>query len=244
MREVFVRVVGMKASKRDRRCAYCGGNDACTLDHVVSRALYPTSKATSATPRITVPACRPCNGGWADDEAHFRNVLLLSGDPTPAVRELWEGKIRRSFAYADGVKRARDLAVQLVPVTTPEGGRHMIFPARDERVLRIVRKTVRGLCHHHGLVSPVHDAQVLADIHRFVIPPEFLTEMTRGDIEGDVLEYRFGLIDEPEIHSGWLLTYYGRTPFLCIVFRSPEARARLEAGAAEPNTSEAVPSSS
>jgi hypothetical protein len=33
--------------------------------------------------------------------------------------------------------------------------------------LRIVRKIVRGLCHHHNLLSPVLDGQVLADIHAF-----------------------------------------------------------------------------
>jgi hypothetical protein len=231
---------GMKPPKR---CAYCAGN-AGTADHVVPRGLYPPSKAASAVPRITVPACGACNNGWSDDEAHFRNVLLLAGEPTPAVRELWEGKTRRSFAQADGLRRARDLAVQLVLVRTPDGDRHMIYPAQDERVLRIVRKTLRGLCHHHGLLSPVHDGQVLADIHRFAILPEFLAEMTLGDTEGDVLEYRYGLVDEPDIHSGWLLTYYGRTPFLCIVFRSLEARARLEARSAGTNKSEAAASSS
>jgi hypothetical protein len=209
-------------------CAYCG-NDASTNDHVVSRALYPRSKATSPTPRITVPACNLCNGGWADDEAHFRNMLLLSGDPTPAVRELWEGKTRRSFGYADGRKRVRDLAVQLVPVTTPDGERHMIYPAKDERVLRIVRKIVRGLCHHHELLSPVNDGQVLADIQRFEVPPQFLAEMTHAHAEEDVLQYRFSVVDEPDIHSGWLLTFFGRTPFFCIVFRSLGGRARIKA---------------
>lgn len=232
----------MKTSKRDKRCVYCGSEDACTADHVVPRGLYPPSKASSAVPRITVPACGVCNNGWSDDEAHFRNVLLLAGEPTQAVRELWEGKTRRSFAQSDGLRRARDLAVQLVPVTTPDGDRHMIFPARDERVLRIVRKTVRGLCHHHSLLSPVHDAQVIADIHRFAIPPEFLAEMTLGDTEGDVLEYRYGFVDEHDIHSGWLLTYYGRTPFQCIVFRSLEARARFEASSAGTNKSGAAAS--
>jgi hypothetical protein len=220
----------MDASNRNVGCAYCGRDDACTIDHVVSQALYPPSKSGSKLRRITVPACRPCNDSWADDEAHFRNVLLLSGEPTPAVRELWEGKTRRSFTYADGLRRARDLAVQLVPVTTAEGERHMIFPARDERVLRIVRKTVRGLCHHHGLLSAVADGQVWADIYRFEIPPAFLAEMTVGGTDRDVLEYRFGLGDEPEIHSGWLLTYYGRTPFFCIVFGSADAPALLGSG--------------
>jgi hypothetical protein len=214
--------------ERDKRCAYCG-DDAHTADHVVSRALYPPSKAESPIPRITVPACEACNGGWADDEPHFRNVLLVAGMPTAAVRELWVGKTRRSFAQPDGRRRARDLARQLVPVETPEGDRHMIFPGRDERVLRIVRKTVRGLCHHHGLLSPVRDEQVLADVQQFEISPEFLAELTPGSSESDILDYRFALVDEPEIHSGWLLTYYRRTPFFCIVFRSHDARARLKA---------------
>jgi hypothetical protein len=77
----------------------------------------------------------------------------------------------------------------------------------------------------------VADEQVFADIQQFVIPPEFLSEMTRGHTEADVVEYRFGLVDEPEIHSGWLLTYYGRTPFFCIVFRSIEARRLLQRNA-------------
>ena len=212
----------------DKCCTYCG-DDATTIDHVISRALYPPSKAASSVPRITVPACVPCNNGWSGDEAHFRNVMLVSGEPTPAVRELWEGKTRRSFTYADGRKRARDLAELLVPIATADGERHMIFPAKDERVTRIVRKTVRGLCHHHGLMSPVHDSQVLAVIKQFEIPPEFLAEMTQGDSEPDVLDYRFALVDEPEIHSGWLLTYYRRTTFLGIVFRSLDTRAKLEA---------------
>jgi hypothetical protein len=102
----------------------------------------------------------------------------------------------------------------------------MIYPAKNERVTRVVRKIVRGLCHHHDLMSSVLDAQVLVDVHRFVIPPEFMEEMTRGNTDEDVLKYQLGLIDDPDIHSGWLLTFYGRTAFLCIVFKSVEARDR------------------
>jgi len=206
-------------TSKTERCAYCG-EEASTKDHVVSKALYPPSKAQSAVPRITVPACRACNSSWADDEAHFRDVLLLAGEPSPVVREQWEGKARRSFAQPDGRRRARDLAAQLVAVATPGGEQHMIFPDRDERVLRVVRKTVRGLCHHHRLLSPIADGQVHADIQLFAIQPEFLAELTQGATEADILDYCFGLVDEPEVHSEWLLTYYGRTPFFCIVFRS------------------------
>src|ERR1700738_490073 len=214
--------------KQKERCAYCC-NDASTDDHVVPKALYPPSKATSRFQRITVDACEACNNGWSNDEPHFRNVLLVSGDPNSTVRELWKGKTRRSFTYADGLKRVRDLAAQIEPIQTPEGQRHMIYPAKDERVLRIVRKIVRGLCHHHKLSSPVHDSQVVADIQRFQVPEEFLLEMTPAHAEEDVLQYRYGVVDDPEIHSGWLLSFFWRTPFFCIVFRSVDARSRLEA---------------
>jgi len=226
----------MKSLKREKRCAYCGSDDGFTVDHVIPRALYPTAKAASPFPRITVTACIDCNNGWADDEAHFRNVLLVAGAPTPAVRELWEGKTRRSFTYSDGRKRARDLAVQMVPVKTPEGERYMIYPAKDERVLRIVRKIVRGLCHHHGLLSPVKDEQVWADIQRFEVPPEFLAEMTFAHADEDVLQYHCGVVDEPEMHSSWILNFYGRTRFHCSVFRSLATRIQFEATSADAST--------
>lgn len=206
-----------------KRCAYCE-KDASTVDHVVPKALYPPSKAKSRFQRITVDACFDCNNGWSSDEPHFRNVLLVAGNPNPAVRELWEGKTRRSFAKADGLKRVRDPAPLIAPVETPEGPRHMIYPAKDERVLRVVRKIVRGLCHHHGLLSPVHDSQVMADIQRFEIQPDLLSEMTPAHAEEDVLSYRYGVVDEPEIHSAWLLTFFGRTPFFGIVSRFRKTR--------------------
>ncbi len=68
-------------------CAYCGGK-ATTVDHVVPRKLYPPSKVVSRVQRITVPACSRCNNGWADDEPHFRTILLLAGEANPITREL------------------------------------------------------------------------------------------------------------------------------------------------------------
>jgi hypothetical protein len=206
---------------KGRRCAYCV-RDACTDDHVIPTSLYPTSKNESRVQRITVPACCRCNGGWSSDEPHFRNMLLVSGDRTSVVSELWEGPTQRSFTKVDGGKRVRDLVAQMVPVQTPQGARYMVYPGRDERVLRIVRKVVRGLCHYHKLLSPVTDEQVWADVQKFEIAPEFLKEMTSAHVEEDVLQYRFGVIEDPDIHSGWLLQFFTRTPFLCIVYHRPQ----------------------
>jgi hypothetical protein len=197
-------------------CAYCGVNPATTADHAVSRLLFP-KRASSRYPRITVPACGDCNSGWSDDEPHFRNVLLLAGAPTTAVQELWDGKARRGFCQVDGRRRAQDIAALLEPVTTAAGQRHMIYPAKDDRVLRIIRKTVRGLCHHHGLGTAIPETRVIADVSRFSMPETWLAEMNLGIVDPDVLDYRYAAIEQDGIHSFWLLTYYGRTPFVAIV---------------------------
>jgi hypothetical protein len=208
----------MENMQNKRRCAYCV-DPAATDDHVVPKALYPPSKATSRVQRITVGACERRNKSWSADEVHFRNMLLISGDPASVVHELWKGSTRRSFTYADGSKRMRDLLARVVLVQTPQGERHMVYPGRDERVMRIVRKAVRGLPHHHELLSPVLDNQVFADVQRFEVPSEFLAQMTSAHAEEDVLQYRFGIIDDPDIHSCWLLRLFNRTAFFCIVFR-------------------------
>jgi hypothetical protein len=214
------------------RCAYCP-EGATTVDHVVPRALYPESKAESRIQRITVDACRPCNKSWEDDEPHFRSMMLLCGGTTPAVRELWEGKTRRSFAQVDGRRRLRDLLTQMVPVQMPEADRHMVYPGRDDRVMRIVRKIVRGLCHHLQLLSPVLEAQVWADVQRFEVPPEFIDEMEYGHVEEDIFQYRYGVIDDAYFHSAWVLRFFCRASFLCIVYQSIAARAALDAAMAE-----------
>ncbi|MEJ0020623.1 MAG: hypothetical protein WDN25_29565 [Acetobacteraceae bacterium] len=212
-----------------RRCAYCGCAEPATRDHVVSNALYPVvtpQRGKAQVQRITVPACKSCNEGWSGDEAHFRDTLLLAGDPTPTVWTLWEVKARASFLARDGHKRVRDLADRFVATAS---GRHMIYPGRDERVMRIVRKTVRGLCCHHKLRSTVFDGEVWADVQRFAVPPEWSAGMQAFDADADVLKYQFGLLkDDPDMESFWALRFFGRTPFHCIVYRSVETRKRSE----------------
>lgn len=206
------------------RCAYCGRPDATTVDHVIPRALYPESKRTSRIQRITVPACQACNGSWVDDEPHFRNILLISGESTPVVAELWQGKTRRSFEQVDDLRRIRDVAHRLVPVQMAEGERHKVYPADDPRVMGVLRKVIRGLSHHHKVLTAVSDEQMWADVQRFAVPPEFLAEMTAAHADAEVIEYRWAVLPSDEfIHSCWLLRFFGRTPFIGMVFHSAEA---------------------
>jgi len=97
--------------------------------------------------------------------------------------------------------------------------------------MRIVRKVIRGLCHHHYHLSPVLDEQVWADIQKFSIPEKFLAEMITADVDPDILTYQHMMLDDdPDIHSCWLLRFFGRTPFFGVVYRSIEACNRFKEG--------------
>lgn len=222
--------VSGRGSVAKQSCAYCGGEAGNERDHVVPSNLYPSSKSSSKVQRITVPACRACNGGWADDEAHFRTMVVIAGPPNAVVNELWEGPTRRSHEEPDGPRRKRDVASQLVPVDTPEGPRYKVYPGRDPRVLRVVRKIVRGLCHHHRLMSPVYESKVWADIKKYEIPTAFRVGFTHAHVEEDVLQYEYTVLDDENLHSAWVLTFFERTPFMGIVARTDAYLSQAEGG--------------
>lgn len=172
--------------------------------------------------RITVPACRDCNHGWSDDEAHFRNVLTVAGEPNEVARELWNGKIKRSFEKVDGRRRFIDLYNQMQSIQTASGERHKVFPADDPRFLRIMRKMVRGLHHHHELWTPVPDDMVTADVLRFAIPEEFSEAMPVLHCEPDIFQYQFEVFDaftEIPMSSVWLMTFFENRRFMACVWK-------------------------
>jgi hypothetical protein len=206
-----------------KRCAYCGASTAkLEKEHVFPKCLYPPSKSGSAIQRMTVPACARCNRGFSDDEAHFRNMLVVSGDPTPTVRELWETKVLPSLEQPDGVKRALDVLTHTRPVQTDEGHRHAVFPGEDDRVMRVLRKVIRGLCHYHRIMSPVSDRMVWTDVLKYRVPQEFRDRMLYDHREKDIVEYRYQVLDDPTIHSVWLITFFERCTFLGCVSTSED----------------------
>src|ERR1041385_3116300 len=193
-----------------KKCAYCGEQEADTVDHVIPRALYPKSIGSSVQ-RLTVPCCEACNKSWSDDEVHFRTMLTLAGEPNAVATELWTSKVTRSFRKADGKRRFLDLWANMEAVQTPAGERHKIYPASDPRFLRVLRKIVRGL-HYHELGSRVPDEMAGADLLRYEVPQEINEAMPRYHFRSDVFEYQFETFDRfPDVpmSSGWLLTFLG-----------------------------------
>ncbi len=231
IRSVFHGLNGVNVMP-ERTCAYCGKVvGKVDKEHVIPRCLYPSSKSKSKVQRLTVPACRECNASWADDEAHFRNIMVIAGESNAAVRELWNTKTERSFQQVDGKRRLADLVAQM----KPHGERQMVYPGQDPKVMRVIRKIIRGLCHHHGIMSPVSDEQVWADVLTYVVPSRLLKSMERKHREADIFEYCYDVPGEPDIHSAWLLTFFEQRTFIGIVCTSPDGLSELAARPAAPN---------
>ncbi len=201
----------------DIECGYCGATEVeLEREHVVSACLYPTSKANSRVQRITVPACPSCNRSWADDEAHFRNIVLMAGESNDASKELWP-KAVRSFEQVDGQRRLRDVRRLMEPAQVAGVERWLVYPGRDERVLRVVRKIVRGLSYFHGLGVVDSDEHVWVDVMKFRIPDELLGSLEFRHREADIFQYWFEPYDEGEFRSVWYLKFFERLPFIASV---------------------------
>jgi hypothetical protein len=186
----------------NNRCAYCGIKGVpLEREHVIPKGLYPVSKKHSTIQRLIVLACSICNRSWSDDEAHFRNVLLIAGEPNAAVHELWKAKAWPSFGKADGKRRLRDLAEQMKPVIVDGQERSAIYPGNDPRVIRVIRKIIRGLSSFHGLESAVPETRVWADVLKYRLPEELAQNLKFDHREEDICRYEYGLIAEPEIDS-------------------------------------------
>jgi len=203
-------------------CAYCGRLVVKRdKEDVFPKCLYPSSKYKSKVQRLKVPACSECNQGWPKDEAHFRDILVMAGDKPNAMRqELWDTTIRRSFDKIDGPKRIQDLIAKMKPVTVNGSKRYMVFPGEDERVMRVVRKTIRGLCSYHKIMSPVSDKQVWVDILKYLVPQELLNQLTSYHREQDIVEYRYQIMNEQGINSAWHITFFQRVTFVGLVSMS------------------------
>jgi len=201
-------------------CSYCGERVATDKEHVFPKNLYPDTKAQSRIQRMTIPSCNICNNGWSDDEAHFRNILGVLEKPNKSQRELLESTIMRSFTKLDGARRIRDIVNSMHPVEFDGQPRHKIYPGEDVRVVRVIKKVVRGLSHYHQVMSAVPNSRIWVDVMKYRIPYEFLSVMIYEHREQDIAEYRYSVLEDSEIHSAWLITFFGKVSFIGLVLSS------------------------
>jgi len=143
--------------------------------------------------------------------------MVVAGEPNAAVHELWQTTARRGFHEIDGQRRLSDLVEGMMPVTVDGNRRWMIYPGRDERVLRVVRKVVRGLSHFHGVESAVAEDRVWVDVLKYPIPEELVAAATFHHREPDVFEYWYEAYRESGLSSVWCLRFFERRVFVAAV---------------------------
>lgn len=203
-----------------KRCAYCGKViKKGEREHVFPRCLYPESKNNSKVQRITVLSCSECNRSFADDEAHFRDMLSISGDPNQARKEIWKEGVEPSFDQPDGHRRVNDLFSQMKPVRVENTDRYMVYPGKDPRVLRVITKIIRGLSHYHNIETAVPEKRVRCSIQEFPVPEDILYKLKEGHRESDIITYQYGIINEDGISSFWMFTFYEVIKFIGAVLQ-------------------------
>lgn len=144
-------------------------------------------------------------------------MLMASTANRPAT-DLWRAKTVPSFAKVDGLHRLQALRERMKPIDVNGEQRFMVYPAEDERVMRVARKVVRGLLHHHRFLTAVPEADVWVDVLRYHIPPAFEEEfVTPPASDPQVFGYRYWLSRESDIHSAWTLRFFESCTFLAVV---------------------------
>jgi hypothetical protein len=201
--------------KSREKCVYCGiVGVPLERGHIIPKCLYPKSRKSSGIQLPTLNECSSCNRGLSDDEAHFRSVLVLAGETNDPVHELWATKVARSFAAKDGSRRTRDLHKLLVPVTVDGEKRHMIYPARDQRVIRVVKKIVRGLSHFRNVEENLSEDRLYADALKIHLPDEFRDSMESYQCDPEIFQCWYTIFNDEEVSAVWLLSFFERREFL------------------------------
>lgn len=104
--------------------------------------------------------------------------------------------------------------------------RHKIYPAKIASVTRIVRKIVRGLCYKHDIIlPPIHDDNIFVDILKYRVPEAFMDEMQHHHRDKDIVEYHYSVIDNPEIQSAWIITFFQTVTFIALVLNPVKSNA-------------------
>ena len=205
-------------SQSPEKCRSCGAEGVpLTRGHILPKSLYPFSKRVQGIQLPTLLECNSCNNGWSDDEDHFRTVLALAGEPNESVTELWNSKIARGLKRPDAKRRIEDLHKLIEPTKHDGEDRLKIFPARDERVLRILKKIVRGLSDYLGIERGIEEKRIYADVLKFSFPIELRDSWVHYQCAPDIFQCWYHIFNDDEISAIWLLTFYERRSFLVSV---------------------------
>jgi hypothetical protein len=131
-------------------CVYCGERKARTIDHVISKCLFPSSYNKKDV--ITVPCCSECNKSFSLDEEYFRNFICsISSESSENASILFNTKIIKSIQRRPQIGWKFFSRMKLVDVYTKNGiyidqKTQISIPEEDrKRYFNVLDKYIKGL---------------------------------------------------------------------------------------------------
>ncbi len=207
------------------KCSFCGKAIIKSHDeHIFPNCIYPPSKDLSKEIRLKIPACLECNSSWSGDEEFFRNVIYTAVGHNPNMDEklMFEGPIIRSIRDHIGGKSKLDDLFEVMKSVVVDGDiRQIIYPTESNKILRVVRKMICGLCSHHLRIMVADDnVQVdMLDYYKDFITQKVLDAMNYNQIDKDIVEYWYSELDHGPISSLWVLRFLTKIEFISFVMR-------------------------
>lgn len=127
-------------------CYVCAGTGVkLTKDHIFPRGLFPPPLPRDM---LTAPACEECQQRLQPDEEYFRTLVASGAYSDETARELWDGKIKRSFDNSPGFRQTFANAIRVMEWKSPGGivlGDIPVIEGDQERTGNVLRKIVRGV---------------------------------------------------------------------------------------------------
>ena len=219
---------GPKSRKRpvtispEKICFLCGKPGADSVDHVVSRNLYPGPLPSDV---LTQPAHGRCNKSTSKDEEDFRNVIAGVASENAGERALLEKAIR-SFVRPEAAGMASDFQRRMQPL--PEGGGIISIDLRRE--MYVLAKIAKGVTRAAG--GPILLPKDVRWFARKIDPNKFADALSplryEKTIEGVVTVW-WDLVNRTGI---WCMRFYG-APWCFVIssFSSERRFANKEVGA-------------
>jgi hypothetical protein len=132
------------------RCVLCGVNPPTTREHIPPESFFEQPYPPNL---ITVPACAGCNqGSQKDDDYLLAFLVALDHGGTPDVLDQVRDRVYRGLRRPEHPGLHIRLLQNSTLVRSGVGSEHGRFAVESrpegERMLRVLRKQVRGLAFH------------------------------------------------------------------------------------------------
>ncbi|MBI2470240.1 MAG: hypothetical protein HYV59_03235 [Planctomycetes bacterium] len=216
----------------DDVCVYCGSTKALTDDHIPPKTLFPKPRPSNL---ITVRSCRACNEGASKDDEYFRLMISMRHDTGdhPAVKKILP-TIYRSLQKPTKKGFQQALFNSMGDLDIVSGGNIYLgtAPGYDvdlRRLDRVAARITAGLYFYEfgnrvpgNLHVTAYSTSGLDNVNSDAKARVFniFNKVTRNQprVFGEnVFAYWFQQVQGHDTMSAWVLAFYERVEFLCLV---------------------------